>query len=504
MTNSRDCVVFHLNGLRCEVSGASALLMVSEYLRQERGLVGTKIVCSEGDCGSCTVLVGRPAGDRLQYLPIDSCIQFVFQLDGAHLVTVEGLQGTQCASTAAGVCEGELTAVQQSMVDCHGSQCGFCTPGFVMAMTAVVEETNGTPPDEATWRESLTGNLCRCTGYSQIIEAGHQAAAASPAKLNTLYPPEAMLAHASDLRSQPIDIRANVTEGPCQIYSPVDLQDALQFRKENPNCCVVAGATDLGVQRNKGRVLPDALLDLNRIDSLTQLTVEDGTNDAAPTLVAGARVNWTDLLEWSRQNLPEYARVLEVFGSPQIRHAGTLGGNIINASPIADSLPLLFALDAQLCLSSTEGDRMVNITEFYTDYKQYDLRPEELLTEVRIPLPDESDLLRLYKISRRRDLDISTFTAAIRLQLDGDTITDAAVAYGAVGPTVLRMRQTEEALIGEPFTTQTMQAAGDAAVAEITPLTDVRGAADYRYQLARNVLQRFHAEHAAGQLATSH
>jgi xanthine dehydrogenase small subunit len=192
--------------------------------------------------------------------------------------------------------------------------------------------------------------------------------------------------------------------------------------------------------------------------------------------------------------VPEFAEIVSVFGSPQIRHIGTLGGNIINASPIADSLPFLFVLEAELELAGPAGRRRVNINQFYHGYKKFDLKPDELLTSICIPLPKTDELLRLFKVSRRRDLDIATFTAAIRMRLDGDTIREAALAYGAVGPTVLRLRRTAEFLIGRSFTEETMDAAGDVAIEEITPISDVRGSKDYRYQLARNVLLKFYHE----------
>ena len=483
MPAARQTIVFFLNGERCEVAGADALLTVSEFLRDRRALVGTKIVCSEGDCGSCTVLVGRPAEGSLTYRPIDCCIQFVFQLDGSHLVTVEGLASN-----------GQLTAVQQAMVDCHGSQCGFCTPGFVMAMTAVVEEHDN-PPTEPVWRERLTGNLCRCTGYSQIIEAGQQAACEATS-LDDRFPEGDILEGLESGLAEPFHVSSSAG----QVFSPVSLEDAVSFRRDNAGCCVVAGATDLGVQRNKGRTLPQVLLDLNRIAPLRKCEVTTDA-DGQTRLTMGAMATWTQVLQTCHQRLPEFAKILSVFGSPQIRHTGTVGGNLVNASPIADSLPLLFVLHAQLTISSASGSRDVDINNFYRGYKQFDLRPDELLTEIHFSLPADDVLLKLYKVSRRKDLDISTFTAAVMVRVENDLISEARLAYGAVGPTVLRLPQTEASLVGQPFSLATMQAAGDQAVQEITPLSDVRGAAEYRNQLARNVLTKFYTEQATATVA---
>jgi xanthine dehydrogenase small subunit len=199
--------------------------------------------------------------------------------------------------------------------------------------------------------------------------------------------------------------------------------------------------------------------------------------------------------------VPEFYKIIAVFGAPQIRHVGTIGGNVANASPIADSLPFLFVMDAVLELRSLNGTRSVPITEFYQGYKKFDLRPNELIARIRIPLPADDELLRLYKVSRRRDLDIATFTAGIRMRLAGETISEAAVAFGAVGPTVIRARRTEDFLRGRPLDEDTMQQAGDIAVAEISPISDVRGAADYRYQLTRNILLKFYYETQMAELA---
>jgi xanthine dehydrogenase small subunit len=270
------------------------------------------------------------------------------------------------------------------------------------------------------------------------------------------------------------------------------------------------------------------MLDLNRVAELDYVRVD---RDA---LIAGARANWTallaacaaspplkggarggipdDRLTTSRNGVahstslplthplpsgarglcPEFAQILERFGAPQIRHVGTIGGNIANASPIADALPFLFVMEATLTLASAAGRREVEINDFYHGYKQFDLRPDELIVEVRVPLPAADEHLRLYKISRRRDLDISTFTAAIRLRLSDERVELAAIALGGVAATVVRARRAEQFLLGQEFTKATMHAAGDVAAGEIAPITDVRGAADYRRQLARNVLVKFY------------
>lgn len=478
----RDYLLIYVNGQRHQVRGAVAFLSLSDFLRVQLGLMGTKIVCSEGDCGSCTVLVGRPNGDHFDYRPVDSCILRMFQLDGTHIVTIEGLAGD------GGECE--LTPVQQAMVDCHGSQCGFCTPGFVVAMTGLLEENEA--PSEDDWRSGLTGNLCRCTGYVSILEAGRSVE--SGTRLNERYDAVTMLPDLATVANEPLQIESNEGTRIRRFHAPTTIRAALEVLRSNPGAKVVAGATDVGVQLNKGLIDPDEFLDLNRVPELLGAAIEtDPTGDA---IVAGARATWTELLELTRGSMPEFQELVSIFGSPQIRHVGTLGGNIINASPIADSLPLLLVAEAELEFASTIGTRKLSILDFYQGYKKFDLRSGELLTRIRIPLPAPDVLLRLVKVSRRRDLDIATFTAAIWLRLDGDRIAEARIAFGACGPTVFRARGTEAHLVGQPFDEETMRAAGQIAASEITPISDVRGSVEFRRQLARNVLVKFYLEQA--------
>jgi len=403
----------------------------------------------------------------------------MFQLDGCHIVTVEGLAGP----LPPGVKPTQaLTRVQQAMVDCHGSQCGFCTPGFVMAMTGILESTD--QPDQQQWRCGLTGNLCRCTGYTPIVAAGMQSNLSSPRRMNEIYPPEKMLETIAAGQSDAIEINhADQT-----VFCPTTIQAAVEFLDLHPEATVVAGATDMGVRFNKGHLQSNIWLDLNRVDELASMEVGE---DA---IEAGARATWADFEDATAKLVPEFHNIVSVFGSPQIRHVGTIGGNLINASPIADSMPFLSVCETELTLTSNSGSRIVNVNDFYKGYKQFDLRPGELLTRVRIPLTDSAATLRLYKVSRRHDMDISTFTAAILIATEGDQIKSASIAYGAVGPVVLRLPKTEAFLVGRTFDEATMAAAGDIAVGEITPLSDVRGGKDFRLQLAKNVLLKFLAQ----------
>jgi xanthine dehydrogenase small subunit len=460
----RDTIVFYLNGQRQTISADDALQSLSRYLRYDLRATGTKIVCEEGDCGACTVLIGRRENGALRYRPINSCIMFLFQLDGTHVVSVEGLS------------RNGLTPVQDAMVRCHGAQCGYCTPGFIMAMAPMYPLPPGEGAAKQRVRGALTGNLCRCTGYEPIIKAALEVK--NQPTIEQLYPSQEMLREFVAIEREPL--RAG------NFFKPVELNDAIEFKAANPKCVIVQGATDFGVWCNKRGFTPGAVLSLDGIDGLGELTVDGGQ------LRVGGRITLTQLEEFVRDKVPELARVLDRFGSPQIKNAGTLAGNIANASPIADTLPFLYVTDARLELTGRGGTRSVPISSFYRGYKTLDLAADEIITRIVIPLPSRNDTLRLYKISKRSHLDISSFTAAMLMRRAGDRIDAIRIAYGGVGPMVLRLPRTESFLTGKSFSLDTLEDAGAIAKEEITPISDVRGSRDFRLQLAENVLKKFY------------
>jgi xanthine dehydrogenase small subunit len=455
----RDFLLVHINGVPHRIGAPQAFETLSRFLRYDQRATGTKIVCEEGDCGACTVLVGRRENGTLRYRPINSCIQFLFQLDGTHIVTVEGL--------ARG---GALTPVQDAMVRCHGAQCGYCTPGFIMAMAGMYECTS--QPTEGDVRAALTGNLCRCTGYTSIIKAALEAT--DQPKIEQLYPSESIRAHE----------REEVRIG--NFYKPVDLESAIRFKSEHPKCVIVQGATDFGVWCNKRGFVAEALLSLDGIEGLGDIRHDDGA------LIVGGRASLADFEVAVREIVPELAPIMDRFGSPQIKNAGTLAGNIANASPIADTLPFLFVTNASLELTGLSGTRTVAIADFYLGYKTLDLKPDEIITRIVIPLPSKSETLRLYKISKRSHLDISSFTAAMLMRRNDGRVDSIRIAYGGVAPVVLRLPKTEQFLAGKTLARETFAEAGEIARGEVAPISDVRGSRDFRLQLAENVLQRFY------------
>ena len=509
----RSQISFSLNGQPVDVSGADARLTLSDFLRRRRRLTGTKVVCAEGDCGACTVLCGRPEGlcgrpdgKDLSYRSIDSCITFVYQLDGVHVVTVEGLSlGEESAG------RDSLHPVQLAMVQNFGSQCGFCTPGFVGAMTELAETHAelGTDLDEESLRRGLTGNLCRCTGYVQILEAGRQIDLKSLPRLRDLYDERAVLeslrrrcvgpaqvslgqkrddsASASSCSASSSGNASSESAVPPQsvAFLPRTSAEVVELLAAYPEARLVSGATDLGVQHNKGRLPPGDVIALNRVDELAQTLVDQHY------LALGAGATWAQVEKDLASLFPEFARVLDLFGAPQIRNAGTVGGNLMNASPIADSIPFFLATDSVFQVLGPGGVRQIPANDFYLGYKETALVAGEFLVRILIPLAAASSFLRLVKVSRRRDLDISTFTAALRLDLDGQVIRSARVVLGGVGPVVLRLEETERLLEGETVSESLFRSAGKNARTEITPISDVRGTAANRLQLTENVLLKF-------------
>ena len=471
-STERNSIDLYINGERHRVRGEAIFSNVSDYLRRELGAVGTKVVCAEGDCGACSVLVGRPEPDQFNYVPINACIHQMHQLDQTHLITVEGLSGAE-----------GLNAVQEAMVRCHGAQCGFCTPGFVVAMTALCE-TEQPLTDEAI-RLALTGNLCRCTGYEPILKAAREVSSGSWPKLNIVYPPEPMLADLTGLSPA-----VRVECGGRIYFQPDRLAEALRYKADHPDAVVIQGGTDLGVLCNKRGLVPPALLSVSRLPGFTNLR-EEGQQ-----VVIGGAVRWHVLENYFRPRVPAFHQIIKWFGAPAIRYAGTLAGNIINGSPIADSLPFLFVMEAEVEFSSLQGVRRVPINRLYRGYKQLDRREDEILSAVYLPLPQEDDILWLEKVSKRRDLDISTLAAGIRLQLAGSRIKTARIALGGVAETVIRLPETEAFLREKEMSYETFLRAGEIARTEIKPLDDVRGSAEYRRQLAQNIFAKFYQENA--------
>jgi xanthine dehydrogenase small subunit len=468
-----EAIRFLLNGEPRTVSDVDPTMTVLEYLRTIERKCGTKEGCAEGDCGACTVVLARPdGGGGLAYEPVNSCIQFMPTLDGRHLITVEGLVQP----------DGSLHPVQQAMIACHGSQCGFCTPGVVMALFALWHRTKA-PTSEDTL-QALAGNLCRCTGYRPIM-----AAAAA------MY--EGATADRFDVTTRDVAARlAQVNRGRGLAYvagaksffAPRDLAELTDVMQRYPNATLLAGGTDFGLWVTKQHRAFACIVYLGEIAELKRVTRN------ATHLDIGAGVSWTAALADLVGIYPELREFLLRFASVQIRNAATIGGNIANASPIGDGSPPLIALGATLVLAGPQGEREIALEDFFKSYRKTDLRPGEIVARVRVPLPAPDLRFAVWKVSKRFDQDISAVCGAFALRFVDGHVLSARIAFGGMAAIPARARAAEAALAGKPWALASVQAAMAALERDFAPIDDARASRGYRMLVARNLLLRFHHE----------
>ncbi len=481
--NTRPIRFFH-RGAIAEVNPDAGTLptrTVLEWLREDRRCTGTKEGCAEGDCGACTVVVGSlDEGGGVRLEPVNACIRFLPTLDGKALFTVEDLAA---AGAGPGRALPALHPVQQAMVDCHGSQCGFCTPGFVMSLWACYERHRaaGTRPTRQQLADDLSGNLCRCTGYRPILDAGQRMFDTAPAAAPRLDPAPAIAA----LRALATDPPLHTANG---FHAPRTVDELAALRVAHPDAQLVAGATDVGLWVTKRlRVLPQ-VLHTGEVAGLRRIEEARGVLriGAAASLEAawGAlAARWPALRDmWLR------------FASLPVRHAGTMGGNVANGSPIGDSAPVLIALDAALVLRRGGAVRRLALEDFYLAYMKNALAPGEFVEAIEVPLPADAAALRAYKISKRFDSDISAVSTGLWLQLDGDRVREVRLAFGGMAAVVRRAAAAEAALRGRCWDEAALGAAQAALASDFTPLTDMRASAGYRMQVAQNLLRRFWLE----------
>ena len=480
-TTLRPIRFFH-RGAVVEVSDAAPMRTVLDWLREDARCTGTKEGCNEGDCGACTVVIGEaaaagdPAAVRgLSLKTVNACIQFLPTLDGKALFTVEDLKAMNAD---------ELHPVQEAMVACHGSQCGFCTPGFVMSLWSAYEHHRAcsTQPTRQQLADELSGNLCRCTGYRPILDAGQRMFDLPAVALDTAPVIAALKGFESDAAFTYTGKSADT------FHAPTTLAELAALREAKPNAQLLAGSTDVGLWVNKQfRPLGDIIF-VGEVDEMKR--VEETGGELYIGAGASLEAAWAALAK----RFPALTDVWLRFASPPIRNAGTMGGNVANGSPIGDSPPVLMALDAQIELRKGERVRRVPLHEFYLDYMKNRQEPGEFVQGLAVPLSVMSRQVRAYKISKRFDCDISALCAGFSIELDAGVVKTARLAYGGMAATVKRGALAEAAVVGQPWTQATVDAAKAALAQDFKPLSDMRASADYRLQVAQNLLQRLWLE----------
>jgi len=449
---------------------------VLEYLREVAGRTGSKEGCAEGDCGACTVVLGELDADagHIDYRAVNSCIRLLATIDGQELVTVESLRGA----------DGRLHPVQQAMVDEHGSQCGFCTPGFVMSLFALY--LHAPDPTREQVLDALSGNLCRCTGYRPIIEAGRRMGAYPPPEH---WGPGA--AHSAARRAALRAIRREHALALPGFLAPRDLDELAAALQATPAAVLLAGGTDVGLWVTKQlRELP-TIIYLGDVAELKQLRRH------ADGLTIGAAVSLARAWDAIVAAHPALAEIARRFGSPPVRNSGTLCGNLANGSPIGDAMPALIALGAELELRCGSQTRRLPLERFYLGYQKKDLAVGEFIVSVTVPPALAGQWVASYKDSKRIEQDISAISAGFAVQVRGGRVVSARLAFGGMAPIPIRARAAESALLGAPWDETGIEAAASALAAEFEPLTDLRAGRAYRLDCAANLLRRFFSEHGA-------
>ncbi len=467
---------FIRRGQLVELNHVAPSRTLLEVLRENLACTGTKEGCGEGDCGACTVVLGELDGDAVAYRAVNSCIRLAHSIDGMALWTVEDLAAQ----------DGTLHPAQQAMVQCHGSQCGFCTPGFVMSLFGMYQNhtCRGRAITREMAQEELSGNLCRCTGYKPILEAAQRMGDFPRVELDQ----PALLGQLKQ-----IDPPGDAAPANAAYLSPRSLAYLLHLRASHPRAQLVAGCTDVGLWVTKMHMEFGNLLDLTRVAELRR--VQHYPNHIA----IGAAVSLTEAFAALVESRPQLRVFASRFAGLPTRNAGTLGGNVANGSPIGDAMPLLIALGSSVVLMSQRGHRELALEALYTGYRKNLMATDEVLAWIKVPLPVANEFSRVYKISKRFDDDISAVCLALNLHIEGGRVLAASIGAGGVAATPARARKTEAALDGQAWTLDAVQRAIQALRDEFQPISDMRASSAYRSEVLGNLLQRFWLESQGNQ-----
>ncbi|MDV2966540.1 xanthine dehydrogenase small subunit [Nitratireductor aquimarinus] len=471
---ARGEIRFLLNGAPVALGNVRPDETLLDYLRLRQRLTGTKEGCAEGDCGACTVLVGRLRNGALSYESVNACIRFLGSLDACHVVTVEHLKRA----------DGSLHPVQQAMVDYHGSQCGFCTPGFVMSLYALwMREAQ---PSDRAIEKALQGNLCRCTGYEPIVRAARAVSDYGNAASDPLALERAAVIAA--LQGMKDGARVEIGSGRERLLIPADVDDFAAILEAEPEATIVAGATDVGLWVTKFMRDIAPVVFIGGLDGLQEIREQDGV------ISIGAGVSYTGAFELLAKRIPALGALIDRIGGEQVRNMGTIGGNIANGSPIGDTPPPLIALGATLTLRRGSARRTIPLEDFFIDYGKQDRAPGEFVEAVHVPVPDAASRFAVWKISKRRDEDITAVLGAFDLRIADGRVEAARIAYGGMAATPKRAKSVEAALTGKAWTQETVEAALSAYDGDFQPISDMRASADYRMMAAKNLLRRYFLE----------
>ena len=451
-----------------------------DVLREDLRCTAVKEGCASGDCGACTVAVAEAEeGGRLHWRAINSCIRLAHSVEGMAVFTAEDIAGEG----------GRLHPSQRAMLECHGSQCGFCTPGFVMSLFALHRQRDGAAVSRDEALHALSGNLCRCTGYRPILDAAQTMHHWPDVPLD-----ESGLLQQLKLLAQ--DGRATAADSASNFYAtPTTLAELLRLRAAHPQALIAAGTTDVGLWVTKQHRRFGQIIDVTRVTELRR--IERG----AHSLSIGAAASLTEAFDALAECRPQLKPFFDRFAGLPVRESGTLGGNVANGSPIGDSMPLLIALGATLVLASTRGERTLPIEDFYLAYRKTALAPDEVLARIEVPQPTPHEWLRADKISKRFEDDISAVCLAVALQVENGVIHSVRIGAGGVAAVPARATKTEAALAGQPCAEATFDAAATVLEAEFKPLSDMRASSAYRRAVLGNLLRRGWQQSQPGALA---